>query len=88
MAVYVYYPGSKRRVDVANPCSVIDKFTCDAIVKNGILVDDNVSILKEVRYVYGGVDSNDPRCDLFLVKYNNGCYDDLFQYAEPLAISN
>ena len=84
MAIYVYYGSTKRTVDVANPCSVIDKFTCDAIVKKGILYDDNVSFLKEVRYVYGGVDRENPRCDLYLVRYHSGCYDELFQYAEPL----
>ena len=38
---YVYYAKSNRRVDVSNPCSIIDKFTCDALVRVGILEDDS-----------------------------------------------
>lgn len=82
MAIYVYYAQTKRKIDVANPCSIIDKFTCDAIVKKGLLIDDNIDYLKEVRYVYGGVDRGNPRCDLYLVKHHPDCYGELFQYAE------
>ena len=74
MAIYIYYAPTKRLVDVANPCSVIDKFTCDGIVKRGILADDNITHLREVRYVWGGVNRDNPRCDLFLVKHTPGDY--------------
>lgn len=74
LAIYIYYAPTKRLVDVANPCSILDKFTCDAIVKRGVMVDDNVRHLKEVRYVWGGVDRENPRCDLLLVKHTPGEY--------------
>ena len=61
---YTYYAKSKRRLDVSNPCSIIDKFTCDALVKAGILEDDSSKQIKKVIYKYGGIDKNNPRCEL------------------------
>tara|TARA_R100000655_G_scaffold109410_1_gene163830 strand:+ start:247 stop:702 length:456 start_codon:yes stop_codon:yes gene_type:complete len=61
---YVYYAKSNRRVDVSNPCSIIDKFTCDALVRVGILEDDSSKQIKSITYVYGGVDKDNPRCVL------------------------
>ncbi len=61
---YVYYAKSNRRVDVSNPCSIIDKFTCDALVRVGILEDDSSKQIKSITYVYGGVDKENPRCRL------------------------
>ena len=61
---YVYYAKSNRRVDVSNPCSIIDKFTCDALVRVGILEYDSSKQIKSITYVYGGVDKENPRCRL------------------------
>ena len=47
---YTYYAKSKRRLDVSNPCSIIDKFTCDALVKAGVLEDDSSKQIKKVIY--------------------------------------
>ena len=63
---YVYFHPSNRRVDVSNPCSVIDKFTCDALVKCGVISDDNCLIIPTIRYSFGGVDKNNPRCELLI----------------------
>jgi|TARA_R100000664_G_scaffold29346_1_gene41174 hypothetical protein len=61
---YTYYAKSKRRLDVSNPCSIIDKFTCDALVKAGVLEDDSSKQIKQVIYKYGGIDKDNPRCEL------------------------
>jgi hypothetical protein len=61
---YVYYAKSKRRLDVSNPCSIIDKFTCDALVKAEIIEDDSSKQIKKVVYRFGGVDKDNPRCVL------------------------
>ena len=61
---YIYYAKSNRRLDVSNPCSIIDKFTCDALVKAGVLEDDSSKQIKQVIYKYGGIDKNNPRCEL------------------------
>lgn len=64
--VFTYYARSNRRLDISNPCSIIDKFTCDALVKAEILEDDSFEQIKEVIYKFGGVDKDNPRCVLEL----------------------
>ena len=65
---YTYYAKSRRRLDVSNPCSIIDKFTCDALVKAGVLEDDSSKQIKQVIYKYGGIDKENPRCELVIKK--------------------
>lgn len=55
---YTYFHGNRRKVDVANPVSIIDKFTCDALTETGFWPEDNIEFVKEVRYKWGGVDPN------------------------------
>ncbi len=55
---YTYYHGNNRKLDVANTCAIIDKFTCDALTECGTWPDDNIDYVKEVRYKWGGVDPN------------------------------
>jgi len=65
---YTYYARSNRRLDISNPCSIIDKFTCDALVKAEILEDDSFKQIKEVVYKFGGVDKDNPRCELVITQ--------------------
>ena len=62
--IYRYFAPTKRRVDIANVCSIIDKFTSDALVKAGVIEDDKTEIIRCVRYEWGGVDRDNPRCEL------------------------
>jgi hypothetical protein len=39
---YKIYPASNRKFDLMNVICVHDKFLCDAIVKRGMLPDDNI----------------------------------------------
>lgn len=55
---YVYYHGNNRKIDVANPCSVLDKFVCDAFTELGLWPEDNVEFVHKVTYEFGGVDPN------------------------------
>tara|TARA_R100001143_G_C3324421_1_gene116363 strand:- start:285 stop:671 length:387 start_codon:yes stop_codon:yes gene_type:complete len=66
---YTYYARSNRRLDISNPCSIIDKFTCDALVKAEILEDDSFRQIKEVVYKFGGVEKDNPRCELVISKF-------------------
>ena len=66
---YTYYARSKRRLDISNPCSIIDKFACDALVKAEILEDDSFRQIKEVVYKFGGVEKDNPRCKLVISKF-------------------
>ena len=63
---YTYYAKSNRRLDISNPCSIIDKFTCDALVKAEVLVDDSFEQIKEVIYKFGGVEKDNQRCVLVI----------------------
>lgn len=67
--IYLYYSKSKRLFDISNPCSILDKYICDAIVEKGIIPEDNISIIKKVSYEYAGVDKLNPRVDLIIKKY-------------------
>jgi hypothetical protein len=64
--VYTLYWGSKRRCDISNICSIVDKYSCDAIVKAGILPDDDYKNVQEVVYKWGGIDKDFPRCELVI----------------------
>ena len=68
---YTLYLGTKRRSDVGNWCSVIQKFTEDCLVDQGVLVDDDYSNVRECRYVFGGIDPKDPRCEVEIKTYKN-----------------
>ena len=64
---YEYFHGNARKIDVANPCSVIDKFTCDAITELGLWPDDNIEHVKSVSYLWGGIDPNkEGYCNLII----------------------
>ena len=65
---YTYYARSNRRLDISNPCSIIDKFACDALVKAEILEDDSFNQIKAVVYKFGGVDKDNPRCELVITQ--------------------
>lgn len=61
---YTLFPGRKNDPDVANICSIVDKFFSDVLVTQGKLVDDNCNIVKGVQYLYGKVDKSNPRVEV------------------------
>mgnify|MGYP001564997951 CR=1 FL=1 len=62
--VYTLFQPTNRRVDISNPLSVIDKFACDALVELGVLPDDANKYVQSVSFQWGGVDKNNPRCEM------------------------
>ena len=54
---------ARHRIDIANPLCIIDKFVCDALVKSGVLPDDDSTIIREVVFRAGSIGSKDPRCE-------------------------
>ncbi len=67
-----YYNGSNRIVDKSNPCSIIEKFVCDAMTNYKLWEDDNSNINPISTYEFGGVDKTNPRCDItFISLYSN-----------------
>lgn len=61
---YTIYPSSNRKFDIANVCSVIDKFTCDALIEFGVISDDSYKVISRVVYEIGTVDKENPHCEL------------------------
>lgn len=54
---YLYLP-NKRKADVSNICSIVDKFTNDALVEEGIVEEDNYQHLQDIRFMYDGYCEN------------------------------
>ena len=58
----VFYDGDLRRHDLDNQCSSI----LDTLVKAEILEDDDQKHVNSIRLTYGGLDRENPRCEIFL----------------------
>lgn len=61
----IFYP-TKRKFDIDNIGSVLCKFTQDALVEQEILDDDNYEIVKEIVFKFGGIDKDNPRCEVYI----------------------
>jgi hypothetical protein len=61
---YTVFPATGRKFDIANVCSIIDKFTCDALIEYYVIPDDSYKIISQVVYKIGKVDKENPRCEL------------------------
>jgi len=61
---YKLFLPDKRLRDISNVCCIIDKYVCDALVENGNVPDDNYQQLDRVLYSFGGVDVDNPRCEV------------------------
>jgi hypothetical protein len=51
---YQVFIKTKRELDIANVCSIVDKFFSDTLVHAGIIVDDNWKFLDDVSFGFGG----------------------------------
>jgi Holliday junction resolvase RusA-like endonuclease len=58
----VFYNGDLRRHDLDNQSSSI----LDTMVKAGVIEDDNQKYVDCITLQYGGVDRENPRCEVFL----------------------
>lgn len=67
--IYTVYPANNRAFDISNICSIVDKFTCDALQELGIIRNDNHKIIPEVSYKIGKVDKDNPRVELEIEEY-------------------
>lgn len=61
----IFYP-TKRAFDVDNIGTVISKFTMDALVEFEIIEDDNYHFVPEIVFEFGGIDKENPRCDVLI----------------------
>lgn len=62
--MYTLFPPSMRDLDVANVCSIVDKFFSDTMVHNGRIIDDNFNYLPQVTYKFGQIDKTNPRVEV------------------------
>lgn len=61
---YRYYPASNRKYDSMNVVSVIDKFVCDALIKKGVIRDDNYKIVEFPTFTPMPPDRDNPRMEV------------------------
>jgi hypothetical protein len=61
---YTLYPLNNRKFDTSNVCSIVDKFTCDALVEIGVIPNDSYKIIPVIVYQFGHVDRENPRVEL------------------------
>jgi len=66
--IYTIYAKNRSKFDIGNVGSVVDKFLCDALVDKGILEEDNIDVIKSVEFVFGGVDKDNPRAEVEILK--------------------
>lgn len=55
---YHYYPNNRRRCDVNNVLSIVDKFFLDCLVEAGVIEDDNYMYITDTNFRFGGVDKD------------------------------
>lgn len=58
-----YYPDLSKR-DIGNSLAIIDKFTADALTAAEILIDDNYTVITTITGEFGGIDKENPRCEV------------------------
>lgn len=63
---YVLFTGSKRKIDMMNICSIVDKFFCDVLTSQGKIIDDNTSVITKINIEFGGIDKSNPRVEIYL----------------------
>ena len=63
---YTVFPETGRAFDLANVCSIVQKFTDDALIDCGIIKNDIYKIVAEVNYRFGKVDKANPRAELMI----------------------
>ena len=68
---YTLYPKTRRKLDIANVCSIVDKFISDILVERKIIEDDNMDIVKEIIYKIGEISKNNPRVILKIEEYED-----------------
>ena len=77
---YTVYAGSNRVWDLSNFASIITKFTEDALVRRGVLVDDNRDILPIILFMYGGYIKGEEKCEVLITDDINDIIQLLLNY--------
>lgn len=67
---YTIFLPNKRKADISNIGSIVDKFFSDALVDAGVIPDDNYTYLTHVQFFFGGIDRIDPRVEVTITPIN------------------
>jgi hypothetical protein len=65
-SLFVLYKPNRRRLDLDNYTTVHKKFFNDALVKYEIIKDDDVHTIPFQLSLYGGIDKENPRVDIYV----------------------
>ena len=65
-SLFVLYKANRRRLDLDNYTSVHKKFFNDALTTYGIIEDDDTNHVSLQINVYGGIDKDNPRVDIYV----------------------
>lgn len=68
---YTLYTANRRLCDIANICSVTDKFFCDALVSLKRIEEDNYLFIPEIKYIFGSIDKDNPRVEVLITPIEN-----------------
>lgn len=60
--ILTFYAPDRRKFDLTNKAESI----MDLLVDNGIIEDDNYSIIPNLQLMFGGVEKDNPRCEVNL----------------------
>ena len=66
---YTIFPSTGRAFDLGNVCSIVQKFTDDALIEFGVIKDDNYKVVREVVYRFGEIDKVNPRAELEIAHF-------------------
>jgi hypothetical protein len=69
MIAYLFYPGSRRKIDLGNVIAITDKFFLDALVESGKLSDDNCKVIPCYKAEFMAVDKENPRIEAHIMPY-------------------
>ena len=56
---------------MVNVCCVVDKFSCDVLVDEGLIKDDNCEVVTKVVYKFGGFDKEQERVEVLVKGWYN-----------------
>lgn len=56
---YTLYFKNRTKRDGMNVCSVISKFFLDSLVQEGVLIDDDYTVVQSEQWIFGGIKDRD-----------------------------
>ena len=65
---FTLFKPSKRKIDRANVCSIVEKYVCDVLTDLNCWEDDNDGYILSTTYKTGGVDKVNPRVEMLITE--------------------